>query len=88
MGEMKNAYETSVGKCEGKRPFGKPRKRRKDVVDWVHLAQDRDQLRALVNLQGSIKGEEISRITISFSRRTMLHEVRLRYLAFKQISVL
>jgi hypothetical protein len=50
---MRNAYETSVGKCEGKRPPGRSRHRWEDnirlglteiwwdVVDWIHLAQDR-----------------------------------------------
>jgi len=49
-------------KPEGKRPLGKPRRRwegniRMDLseigwkgVDWVHLAQDRDQWRAVVNM--------------------------------------
>jgi hypothetical protein len=50
-----------VGKPEGKRPLGRPRRRwvdnnKIDVreigwsgMDWVDLAQDRDQWRALVN---------------------------------------
>jgi hypothetical protein len=44
-----------VGKLEGKRPLGKPRRRREDDIrmdlremgwsgmDWINLAQDRDQ---------------------------------------------
>jgi hypothetical protein len=50
-----------VGKPEGKRPLGRPRRRwvdnvkmdlremRWDGVDWIDMAQDRDQWRALVN---------------------------------------
>jgi hypothetical protein len=50
-----------VGKSEGKRPLGKPRRRwldniRMDLVEvgwgdvhWIGLAQDRDRWRALVN---------------------------------------
>jgi hypothetical protein len=49
-----------VGKPEGKRPLGKPRRRRVDNemdlreigwsdMEWIHLAQVRDQLWALVN---------------------------------------
>jgi hypothetical protein len=50
-----------VGKTEGKRPLEKPRRRwmdnievdlrdmRWDDVDWVDMAQDMDQWRALVN---------------------------------------
>jgi hypothetical protein len=52
---------TFVGKPEGKRPLGKPRRRWVDnikmdlgerewgAVDWIGLAQDRDQWKALVN---------------------------------------
>jgi hypothetical protein len=50
-----------VGKPEGKRPLERPRRRLVDIIkielreigwdgmDWIDLAQDRDQWRALVN---------------------------------------
>jgi hypothetical protein len=41
MGEKKNAYRILVGKSEGKRWDG---------MDWIDLAQDRDQWRALVHM--------------------------------------
>jgi transcription termination factor 2 len=60
-GEKRNAYRILVGKPEGKRPLGRPRRRWKNNIkmdlreirlgdmDWIDLAQDRDQWRALVN---------------------------------------
>jgi hypothetical protein len=61
MGEKKNAYRLLVGKPEGKRPLGRPRRRwvnniKMDLgktvrggVGWIGLAQDRNRWRALVN---------------------------------------
>jgi hypothetical protein len=61
MGEKRNVYRLLVRKPEGKRPLGRPRRRRIDnikmdlleiglrVVDWICLAQDRYRWRALVN---------------------------------------
>jgi hypothetical protein len=61
MGEKKNVYMLLVGKPEGKRPLGRPRRRWMDnikmdlletvlnVVDWIGLAQDRYRWRTLVH---------------------------------------
>jgi hypothetical protein len=59
MGEMRNSYRILIRKPERKIPFGGTRRRwqnnvrmeirRESVADWIHLAQDRDQWRALVN---------------------------------------
>jgi hypothetical protein len=61
MGETRNAYRILVGNPEGKRPLGRPRHRWEDNIemdlkgiewggmDWIDLAQDREQWRAVVN---------------------------------------
>jgi hypothetical protein len=61
MGEVRGAYNILVGRPEGRRPLGRPRRRWEDNikmdlreigfgnVDWIHLARDRDSWRALVN---------------------------------------
>jgi hypothetical protein len=68
MGEMRNAYNIFAGKPEGKRPLRKPLHRweyniRMDLreiwregVDWIHLAQDQDKWRALVNMVMNLQG--------------------------------
>jgi hypothetical protein len=61
MGEVRGACNILVGSPEGRRPRGRPRRRWEDNIkidlrkigfgnmDWIHLAQDRDRWRALVN---------------------------------------
>jgi hypothetical protein len=61
MGEERGVHRVLVGKPEGKRPMGRPRRRwegndRMDLQevrggrgDWMELAQDRDRWRALVS---------------------------------------
>ncbi|KAJ4431865.1 hypothetical protein ANN_20471 [Periplaneta americana] len=58
MGEFRNAYRVLVGRPEGKRPLGRPRRRWEDNIkmdlrevgyddrEWINLAQDREQWRA------------------------------------------
>jgi len=62
MGEGIGVYRVLVGKPEGKRPLGRPRRRWDDNIkmdlqevgcggnDWIELAQDRDRWRTLVNV--------------------------------------
>ncbi|KAJ4446005.1 hypothetical protein ANN_12691 [Periplaneta americana] len=68
MGESRNAYRVLVGRSEGKRPFGRFRRRCEDNIkmymrkvgyedrDWFYLAQDRDRWRGLCKKPaGSLK---------------------------------
>jgi hypothetical protein len=60
MGERRGVYRVLVGKPEGKRPLGRPRRRWKDKIkmvlqevgsgsmDWIDVAQYRGRWRALV----------------------------------------
>jgi hypothetical protein len=62
MGEKRNAYRILVGKPEGKRQLGRPRRVWVDNIKmdlrevgwdgmhWIDLAQDRDWWRAYVNV--------------------------------------
>ena len=61
IGQGREVYRFLVGKPEGKRPLGRPRRRWEDNIkmdlqevgggcgDWIELAQDRDMSRALVS---------------------------------------
>ena len=61
MGEERGAYRVLVGKPEGKRPLGRPRRRWLDNIrtdlqevecgymDWIGLTQDTDRWRTLVS---------------------------------------
>ena len=60
MGEERVVCRVLLGKPEGKRPLGRPRRRWVDIrmdpqevgcgyVDWIGLAQDRDRWRMLVS---------------------------------------
>ena len=61
MGERRGVYRVLVGQPEGKSPLGRPRRRWENFtkmdfqelrcrgLDWIELAQDRENWRALVN---------------------------------------
>ena len=71
-----------MGKPEGKRPLGRPRRRWEDNIrmdlqevdlgyeNWIGLAQDRDRWRALVSAVFLTSCK-----LASFTRRTLLHGV-------------
>jgi hypothetical protein len=61
MGEERKMFKVLVGKPEGKRPLGRPRRRWEDGIrmdlreiglgglHWIRLAQDRDRWRTVVS---------------------------------------
>ena len=60
MGEERGVYRVLLGKLEGRRPLGRPKRRWVDNIrmdlqlgcgymDWIGLAQDRDRWRTLVS---------------------------------------
>jgi len=67
MGQWRGVYKVLVGKLEGKRPLGRPRRRWEDNMkmdlqevggscgDWMELALDRDRWRALVSTVMNIR---------------------------------
>ena len=67
MGEGRGVHRVLVGKPEGKRPLGRPRRRWKGNIkmnlrevgggcgDWMELAQDTDRWRALVSTVRNIR---------------------------------
>jgi len=60
---LRNTYKILVGKCEGRRPHGRSTRRwedniRMDIrelgwegVDWIHMAQDRALVNAVMKLR-------------------------------------
>jgi hypothetical protein len=71
MGEGRGVYRVLVGKPEGKRPLGRPRRRCEDNIkmdleevgggcgDWMELAQDTDRWRALVGTVRNLKVQKM-----------------------------
>jgi hypothetical protein len=69
MGERRSTYRVLVGKPEGRRPLGRPRRRWEDNIkmdlrevewgeggiDWIGLAEVVDRWRALVNAVMNIR---------------------------------
>jgi hypothetical protein len=85
----RNAYRILVGKSEGKRPLGRPRRMWVNNIkmigwsgmDWIDLVRNRDQWRAVMNAVMNLRvpqnvAESLSSCTTGgFSRRAQRHEV-------------
>ena len=75
VGEGRGVHRVLMGKPEGKRPLGRPRRRWEDNVkidlqevgggcgDWMKLAQDRDMLRALVSTVRNLRVPKMREIS-------------------------
>jgi hypothetical protein len=75
MGEERGVHRVLVGKPEGKRPLGRPRRREEDNIkmdlqevggscgDWMELARDKDWWRALVGAVRNIRVPKMRRIS-------------------------
>ena len=75
MGEGRSVHRVPVGKPEGKRSLGRPRRRWEDNIkmdlpelgggcgDWMELAQDRGRWRALVSTVRNLRVTKMRRIS-------------------------
>jgi hypothetical protein len=93
VGDVRNSYKILVRKPEGKIPLRQHRHKWEDnvridlreigwkVVDWIHLAHDRNQWQALANMVMNLQVPQkegnvlTNRVTLSFSRMTLFYGI-------------
>ena len=75
MGQGRGVYRVLVGKAEGKRPMGRPRRKWEDNIkmdlqevgggcgDWMELVQDRDMWWAFVSTVMNLRGPKMRGIS-------------------------
>jgi hypothetical protein len=85
MGEGRDVYRVLVGKLEGKRPLGRPRRRWEDNIkmnlqkvggscgDWMELAHDRDRWQALVGTVRKVTTSSVMSVCLPFSKEISSH---------------
>ncbi|KAJ4438944.1 hypothetical protein ANN_14898 [Periplaneta americana] len=88
MGESRNAYRVLVGRPEGKKPLGRPRRRWEDNIkmdlrevgydrDWINLAQDRDRWRVYVRAAMNLRqGDALSPLLFNFALEYAIRKVQ------------
>ena len=76
MGDGRGLHRVLIGKPEGKRPLGRPRRRWEDNIkmdlqeveggcgDWMELVQDRDRWQALVSMAKNLRVPKMRGISL------------------------
>jgi hypothetical protein len=92
MREERKLYKVLVEKPEGKRPLGRPRSKWEDgirmdlrqiglgSVDWIRMAQDRDQWWAVVSAVMNLRIPSATYLVKDQMRAVLIHSILTAYL--------